>query len=380
MRNDLVLERTVGEGGSFPDQTGAVLVEVGFKLVVGVHVAFYPHGHARLLGSRLVFIQVDLLPDVFLVDRRVREVGKLIVQLVWVVVLAREPQVVLGVEPNLELGFPVGDDDPLADVELPALDNERRLDVLLGNPNLVHARPDVVVQVILVAVNLDASAARLPTWFHNPGVLLTVQTVLVRPDHLHELLQHLLDPTLGILWLNLFCQLAGLHVFHKPRLPTKVFLITLLALNHCVINIVWNLVELVVLARHDQSLVWIQDLVAHHFAPSLYEGQTCYHFVHHSRLAEISHRKKQRALQKGNQLAELEFLHEVFELLAGCVRQVVALRKHVVDVHEVLPDQVLHVVGQADLGGQRLGSFEVVDLLERGGLPSARVSALGCIK
>lgn len=77
--------------------------------------------------------------DVLLINRCVRQICILVIQLIRIVVVTRETQVIVSVEPDLELGLPAGDAYPLTNVKLLLLDNERRLDVLLRDPDAVHA-------------------------------------------------------------------------------------------------------------------------------------------------------------------------------------------------------------------------------------------------
>ena len=65
-------------------------------------------------------------------------------ELVRVVVITRKSQVVLRIEPNFELRFPICYDYPLANIKFLLLDYKRRLNVFLGDPNLIHARPNVI--------------------------------------------------------------------------------------------------------------------------------------------------------------------------------------------------------------------------------------------
>ena len=103
-------------------------------------------------------------------------------QLIGVIVITSKPEVVLSVKPYLELGPPAGDADPLSDVELFLLDYHWGLNVLLGDPDFVKTVSNVVYQVVLLTVDLDASASRLTPWFNNPGIFCAIEPKLIRPD------------------------------------------------------------------------------------------------------------------------------------------------------------------------------------------------------
>ena len=137
------------------------------------HVADY----FKALG--VVDQRVHALRVVLLVDSGVGQVGIFVVQMVRIVVVRGEPQVRLKPEPNLEFWPPGGNDNPLPNIELTLLNDEWRLDVLLGHPDLVHRRADVLDETVLVAVDLNASTSRLATWLHDPSILLSIETKLM---------------------------------------------------------------------------------------------------------------------------------------------------------------------------------------------------------
>jgi hypothetical protein len=82
-----------------------VLVQVCVKLKVGVHTA--NNLELFLLALRL---QIDIVAElrsfkdiglhIFLVDRGICQIGKFVMQLIWIIIITGEPEVVLGVEPD----------------------------------------------------------------------------------------------------------------------------------------------------------------------------------------------------------------------------------------------------------------------------------------
>ena len=91
-----------------------------------------------------------------------------------IVSIRGETQVWVSPVPDLQLRSPGSDNDPHTNVKLTLLDDQGRLDVFLCNPDLVHARPNVVYQVVLASVDLNASPARLAAGLDDPGVATAV--------------------------------------------------------------------------------------------------------------------------------------------------------------------------------------------------------------
>jgi hypothetical protein len=108
--------------------------------------------------------------DVLLIDRGVRQVSELVVELVRIIVLRSKSKVVFIIKPYLKFRFPRSDANPLSYIEFLLPNDQRRLDVLLSDPDLVGARPYVVHQIVFLAMNLYTSAPRFATWFHYPRI------------------------------------------------------------------------------------------------------------------------------------------------------------------------------------------------------------------
>lgn len=82
-----------------------IFVQVRIKLKVGVHTA-----HNLELFLLTLSLQIDIVAElrsfkdigfnVFLVDRRICQIGKLVMQLIWIIIVTGESEVVLGVEPD----------------------------------------------------------------------------------------------------------------------------------------------------------------------------------------------------------------------------------------------------------------------------------------
>ena len=82
-----------------------IFVQVCVKLKVGVHTAY--NLELFLLALSL---QIDIMAElrrfkdvgfyVFLVDRRICQIGKFVMQLIWIIIITCESEVVLGVEPD----------------------------------------------------------------------------------------------------------------------------------------------------------------------------------------------------------------------------------------------------------------------------------------
>lgn len=79
-------------------------------------------------------------------------------------------------------------------------------------------------------------------------------------------------------------------------------------------------------------------------------------------------------------MAELHLTQEVFELLALEVGQIIALWEHLIDIQVMLPYQVLHGVCQPDFGGERLGPFKMVELLEACRLEFESIARFGRVQ
>ena len=103
-------------------------------------------------------------------------------QLVRVIIVTGKPEVIFSIKPDFKLGLPTGDADPLPDVEFLLLDYHGWLNVLLSNPDFIHAAPYVIYQIIFLAVDLDAAAPRLTSWFNNPSILGAVKSKLKRAN------------------------------------------------------------------------------------------------------------------------------------------------------------------------------------------------------
>ncbi len=69
-------------------------------------------------------------------------------ELVGIVVVARESQVVFRVKPDLKARFPVSHAHPLSDVELLLLYDKGGFNILLRHPDFVQTAADVVYQVV----------------------------------------------------------------------------------------------------------------------------------------------------------------------------------------------------------------------------------------
>jgi hypothetical protein len=79
-------------------------------------------------------------------------------------------------------------------------------------------------------------------------------------------------------------------------------------------------------------------------------------------------------------LAKAKLTQEVLELLRVEVSEVITLGEHLVDVHVVLPHQVLHAVSKAHFGRQSFGALEVIHLLPVSGLEFKSILTLGCVQ
>ena len=99
-------------------------------------------------------------------------------QLIRVIIITGKSEIILGIKPDLELRLPTGDAHPLPDVKFLLLYYHWRLNVLLGYPDFIHAAPNVVYQIIFLAVDLDTAAPRLTSWFNNPSIFGAVQSKL----------------------------------------------------------------------------------------------------------------------------------------------------------------------------------------------------------
>ena len=69
------------------------------------------------------------------------------------------------------------------------------------------------------------------------------------------------------------------------------------------------------------------------------------------------------SLQEGHNECEFKLLPEVLELFAHRVTDVETLREDPGDVHVVFPDQILHIVRQADFRCHRILTLDVIYLL-----------------
>lgn len=164
-------------------------------------------------------------------------------QLVWVIVVTRESQVVFSVEPDLELWLPLRDAYPLADVELALLHDERALYVLLRHPNLVHAGANVLDQIVLVRVDLDAAASGFTARLDDPRILGTVETELVLTHGMLQLVKHRNDSLLRVLHADVFDEGISLQKFQVPWSAHKI--VGLPRVNHVVVDLVGHEIKLV---------------------------------------------------------------------------------------------------------------------------------------
>jgi hypothetical protein len=89
------------------------------------------------------------------------KMGEKIGQLGSIVFLGTETDITLFIEPYLE-GVPIGDHDPLSDVELAVLDQQGVLDVLLTHPTGL-LQLDVVQNLHQVVQTDDPPPSRQPS-------------------------------------------------------------------------------------------------------------------------------------------------------------------------------------------------------------------------
>ena len=144
-----------------------------------------------------------------------------------IIIIRRESKVRVNVEPYLEFGAPLCDNDPLPNIEFALLYNQRRLDVLLSHPNLIHRRPNILYKAIFKTVNLDAPASGLTAWLDYPGILLAIQTVLMLTHGTPELLQRLQGTVFCVFHCKVFDKRISLPEFQVPRSPRE-FILSLL--------------------------------------------------------------------------------------------------------------------------------------------------------
>ena len=326
------------------------------------------------LGQEVAVVGSTLNLDIFFIYGGVCQVGELVVELIGIVVVARKPQVVFRVEPYFKLGLPARDAHPLPDVKLLLLDDQGRLNVLLGHPNLVHARSNVIVQVVLGGVNLYAPTPRLAAGLHNPRILCAIQCILVRAHSLLQLCQQRPNMFLGVLGRDIHKHLVLLVEFDEPGHFLEVLLASGLALDK-VIDIITNEVQLIVLTGHHYCLVRAQEVLAHELDAAVHIPYRNDYPIHI--LLQVGLRHIHCRLQARHQLPKLHLRHEILEFLAIRIRQIVALREHLVDVGVVLPNEVFHIMRQSHLGSQCFRALKMINLLERGRLVLEGISALG---
>lgn len=107
----------------------------------------------------------------------------------------------------------------------------------------------------------------------------------------------------------------------------------------------------------------VSRLVQHLQSPFTY-SQTNNDFL--NVLGDLLQRGGGHLLEEADHLAELVVLSEVLELIPSQVTQVITLGKELVNVHLLVPDQVLHIMCETNFGGQAFGAFKVVDMLKSG--------------
>lgn len=153
-----------------------------------------------------------------------------------------------------------------------------------------------------------------------------------------------------------------------------------LAVQKKVVNIVADEIKVIVLTWNEYLLIGVQDCVAHQEDPAFEKADGDGNPLQCLGFSQILRRHLQRALQECHKLAKLDLTQEVFELLALKVSQIIALWEHLIDVQVMLPYQVLHGVCQPNFGGERLGPFKMVELLEACSLEFECIARFGGVQ
>ena len=138
------------------------LHEVVAEFIAGPHIAF-----------DLAILELFGLGH----DSVVRQVHILIGYLLNVVVDGRESDVALPVDPYGQ-GVPIGDEHPLANIELLPEDQHRVLDVLLHDPLPRIYLSDVLHHLLVAAETLNAPASGLTPRLKYPRVAVPIYIVL----------------------------------------------------------------------------------------------------------------------------------------------------------------------------------------------------------
>ena len=122
-------------------------------------------------------------------DGSIRQVLKLVLCIVGIVVLRREPNIGLPVQPDGQW-LNTRDDHPLSNVEFLPKDHQWLLDVLLADPAVETTHCDSLHHVMDIRVDFDATTSRRSPWFYDPQVASVRQTELLLPDQASQLVQH----------------------------------------------------------------------------------------------------------------------------------------------------------------------------------------------
>lgn len=161
-------------------------------------------------------------------------------------------------------------------------------------------------------------------------------------------------------------------------MASKVLIV--FGIKHKVIDVVGYNIQLVVLARNNDNLIWVKHSIRHELDSAFYETHGNDDALHVDSFLEVAGVEVHGRLQERHKLTELHLTQEVLELFGVWLGQIIALREHLVDVQSMLPHQVLHAVRKPHFGCQSLCSFEVIQLLETGCLEFERISALCCVQ
>ena len=104
------------------------------------------------------------------------------------------------------------------------------------DPNLVHACSDVVDEVVLLVVDLDAATSRLASRLDYPSILGSIEAKLEASHDLLNFVQDRVDLLSGILALQILEIWVSLDDSHVPWTPGEINVV--LVVKHAVIDVI----------------------------------------------------------------------------------------------------------------------------------------------
>jgi len=119
-------------------------------------------------------------------------------------------------------------------------------------------------------MNLNPSPPRLASRLYDPSILRPIEPILEMSHSFFKFSKQNGNSFFGILRRNVFQQFILFHQFQVPRGACEI-LVTL-GVHNEIIDVITYHVELVVLARDEDLLIWIKNSIAHQSDSTFHEA------------------------------------------------------------------------------------------------------------